>query len=445
MLAQGGFYEAGSRPLGLAVAASLVLALLSLRAVRLGVVLVPLAVSAALAGWAITRGAVSDEPDSGVGPALLIAGFAGVLLVAHILDHSSRQTLLDGLLGAGAVVALCGWAGVVWHVSPLALSNDGVWRATSTLTYANATAAVLVPLLLVSLALRTNRPHRLPMTCASTVLAIGAVATLSRAGAVSLLVGLVVLARVAGLRPAATACLAPALGSMIAVAGLVPSMPIAAREGRPLAVGAMAVGILAAGLVDALRVRTSLTVRRRWAFAGFGSAVLCAGLPVLVDPIQRPLAELARWRGALSSPTREATAEAAIRLAAQHPLVGVGPGHGWVRWSDAGHHQLMRYVHNEYLQALVEFGGIGLALLLALLGGCALALRDARRKHADPALIAGAAAALAAFSVHGAFDFVWHVPAVPLVVAALLGLATAAPMRTSRDRLSRDLSRRALR
>jgi hypothetical protein len=31
-------------------------------------------------------------------------------------------------------------------------------------------------------------------------------------------------------------------------------------------------------------------------------------------------------------------------------------------------------------------------------------------------------AGICAFAVHGAFDFVWHVPAIPLMAAALVGL-----------------------
>jgi hypothetical protein len=47
------------------------------------------------------------------------------------------------------------------------------------------------------------------------------------------------------------------------------------------------------------------------------------------------------------------------------------------------------------------------------------------------AALAVVAEALAAFAVHSAFDFMWHVPVVPIVVAALVGAALA-PGRGSR-------------
>ena len=97
----------------------------------------------------------------------------------------------------------------------------------------------------------------------------------------------------------------------------------------------------------------------------------------------------------------------------------------------------MQYVHDEYLQVLVELGFVGLTLLLSVLVGSGLLVRRAMRRDRRHALPAAVAAATAAVAVHGGFDFVWHVPVVPLVFAALLGLLTepALPDPRRADRL----------
>ena len=55
-------------------------------------------------------------------------------------------------------------------------------------------------------------------------------------------------------------------------------------------------------------------------------------------------------RGNLASPDRTGALHAALRLVAQHPLTGTGPGHADLRWKGHDHGaQLYAYVHNEYL------------------------------------------------------------------------------------------------
>jgi hypothetical protein len=62
-----------------------------------------------------------------------------------------------------------------------------------------------------------------------------------------------------------------------------------------------------------------------------------------------------------------------------------------------------------------------------LLAAAAVTLRRAHRQRAGNVLVAAVSAALAAAAVHAAFDFVWHLPVVPLLLAALLGLVTDRP------------------
>ena len=112
-----------------------------------------------LALWALLRAAVAGTPGSGVSWVLFGAGTAAVLSVSRRLDAASREMLLSGALAVGVAVAMTGWLGVALHQRPWGLPSQGLWRAASTLTYANATAALLVPLALVALARLTATPR----------------------------------------------------------------------------------------------------------------------------------------------------------------------------------------------------------------------------------------------------------------------------------------------
>ena len=80
------------------------------------------------------------------------AGTAAVLAFASRLDPALRRILLSGVLAIGSVVAATGWLGVALHQQPWGSPSQHLWRGAATLTYANATAALLVPLVLVPLA-----------------------------------------------------------------------------------------------------------------------------------------------------------------------------------------------------------------------------------------------------------------------------------------------------
>jgi hypothetical protein len=74
-----------------------------------------------------------------------------VLLVCRRLRQEDRDVLLAGLVCIGLVVALTGWLGVAGRVGSWAFQAQNLWRASSTLTYPNATAAVLAPISLLVL------------------------------------------------------------------------------------------------------------------------------------------------------------------------------------------------------------------------------------------------------------------------------------------------------
>jgi hypothetical protein len=419
--AQGGYHGPGRLVLVVTVGAATVLALVAARP-AVAELRSPFVLAAvALAGWSLGRGATTAEPSSGWPLALLLAGVVGVVLVVGRLDAAQRADVTRGLTVLGMVVAATGWIGVVWHREPWALTNDAVWRATSSLTYANATAAVLVPLVLLSLGRLATQRDDTGLALMTTVLLIGSVATLSRAGAVSLACGLLVLGALAGPLRVATAAAGPALGAGVGVAGLVGSVPLDSAAGRPVAVGALALGLCCTALVVRLPVSVQRAVLAAAATVVLGFAMLAGAQDTAVSGVVRTRIE------AGSSPRTHAAA-AAVNLVADHPLTGVGPGAGPITWpGDDGSVQAMRYLHDEYLQVLLALGLPGLVLLLGLLAATAAVLRRARHGFAGSALPAAVAAGLAAAAVHAGFDFVWHVPVVPLLLAALLGLVTDPP------------------
>jgi O-antigen ligase len=385
-----------------------------------------------LAGWALARAMMGAAPLDGLGPATLSAGVATTLVLSHRARSSYRAVLLTGVVGVGAVAALSGWVGVVWRIEPLALPNSGVWRAAGTVTYENALAGLLVPLALLTLAHLAvgtsehadgaTRPAtavqdgrvRGATAVAAYLLLLGAGATLSRGGGLALAIGLGVLAVLAGPRRLARAAWGPVVGAVVALTGLAPTM-IASAPARPV----IAVTALIAGGAIAW-----WSARGRQAVLLIGPLVVVAAVLAMAVPEVRAAAG---QRMTVASPHRASQHAAAAAVIAEHPLVGVGPGRGAVSWSDDdGNVLVARYVHDEYVQVAVELGLVG---VIALMGAVVLAARALGRGRATVPAAAwtGVVAALTAFAVHSATDFLWHFPAIPIVGALMAGAATRYP------------------
>jgi hypothetical protein len=422
LLGQGAYYPSTQRPVGLLIAAATLVALAGRPLARDDIRLLPVIPALALAAWAVLDGALVAGADAGVGSALLLVGVVAVLLVCRRLRHEDREIVLAGVIGIGLLVALTGWLGVAGRADSWAFQAQGLWRASSTLTYPNATAAVLAPISLVVLGRLAGTPGSVPLALAATGLLAGLAATMSRAGALALVVGLVVLAGLRGLGATARAAVGPVAGALVAMLCLLPSMPAASPPRPALALVGLGVGLTLAAMVTRVR---------RWPALALLGGVLVAGVAVLlatgggVDGAAQTVAEA---RVNLASPDRTGALHAALRLVAQQPLTGTGPGQADLRWKGHGHGtQLYTYVHNEYLQIAAELGLVGLVLLAILLVAIARRLWRARPTGRASATWAGVVAAAAAFAVHSGFDFVWHLPAIVLTVTLLVGAVLPAP------------------
>ncbi len=417
--AQGGFY-AGSQQtlfLVLTLAAAVLAALRAYPWSRREPWLTPLpACCAALAAWALISSTLVGRPSGAVPTIALLLGITTVILVSQRITATERQVLVAALLALGVLAAATGWVGVAWRVEPLAIEDQGIWRAATTLTYANASAALLVPLALLALALFAARPPSLLLGMVTCILLVGITATGSRGGFLAMASGTVVLVRLRGFVPTLRAAALAAAGAAIAIVALIPSVP-AALPSRPLLAVIGLLGGLAVVAGASLLSSRVLSITIGMVFILGAVAVANAGVsPVISDSI-------GAVRLNLVSEDRAMEARAALRLVADRPITGVGPGEATLAWTDSdGRTFVARYVHNEYLQVLAELGIVGLVLLLALLFLGGRVVWHGRSYAPSPEVWSGVTAGLIALAVHSSFDFLWHIPAILLVAAVLIGL-----------------------
>lgn len=419
LLAQGAFYPRGQWYVGVLLCAAALVVLAAHPVTRADLLAPPVLAGAALAAWAVVDGAIHDG-GAGLRYALLVAGVLGMAYTCRCLPAQARPVVLGGLVTVGCAVAATGWLGVLLRRDGWAWQAQRLWRAAATLTYPNAAAAVLAMLALASLAQLAYQPGSMRYALAATGLLTGLGATLSRAGVLGFGVGAAVLAIAVRPRRLLSAAWGPAIGAVVAVAGLLPSM-LAGLPVRPVvAVAALLTG-LGVGTLLPPAVRSGSA---RWPLALAGLTALTAAVAVAFGRLPAALHAVTSARVTLDSPDRSAALRAAWRIFTGHPLTGGGPGLPQLSaGASTGGIGIFRYVHNEYLQVLAELGLPGLLLLLALLVAVGRALYQAR-SAAQPAYWAAAVAACAALAVHAGLDFLWHLPAIPLLAAALVGLAT---------------------
>ncbi|MGH9235281.1 MAG: O-antigen ligase family protein [Acidimicrobiales bacterium] len=423
LLRQGAYFAPGQWAMGLIVTGALALALGARPLSRADLRLPPVPFMFGLAAWAVVVAAVRGSSPDGLPPALLAIGIVAVLVVCRRVGAAGRETMLVGIVVTALVVSVAGWLGLAFRLDAWRWEAQGLWRASSTLTYPNAMAAVLVPVALVVLALLAGRPRSLPLGLAATGLLIGAGATLSRAGLFALAAGAIVLVAALDARTVAKTAVGPFVGAAVALVALVPSMT---------ASGAASPGLAAVGLLAGVGIGAGLAFLDPRTALGVVGATCLTGVLALValGPARfgEAAADIADARLTLASTDRFHGAQAALGALGDHPLTGAGPGLTELRWTRAdGVQATLRYAHNEYAQVAAELGLVGATLLAGGLVALAWLLWRARDATGSGALWAGVAAGLCAFAVHSGLDFIWHIPAIPLLAASLVGLVTPPP------------------
>jgi hypothetical protein len=424
----------------------------------------------AMAACTLLASAFDGHVSNVTAPIALLLGLAVIVAVAAACLGPDRRQLADLLITLGVFLGITAWIGVAFHLQPLGRPESGVWRAATTVTYENASAAILAPLALWALARATVR-DAVVGRLAIVVLLTGLGATWSRAGIGSFVVGCAVLVALVGYRAVWRAAWRPVAGAVIAVVGLAPGLSVSGPARPVWAVLGLIAGLgVGAATRRATRRHRSATSQASshpgltsWSSA---ARVLMAVAAVAIIGVLVGFASQSRsWSGRLSlaSSDRTAAASAALHLWHTHLAWGVGPGEAVFVWTDAQHQLVFdRYAHDEYLQVAAEEGLAGLAGVALLAAGvavtAALGWRASRRSGTDRrstpdapmitaptataereddggrlagfdsggdlrALRAGAIAGLICLALHSGFDFVWHVPAVVMLGAVGVGLA----------------------
>lgn len=360
----------------------------------------------------------SDAPSTFLTVALIGVAFAAAMSIPEL----HRRTAKDALLAIAAIVAVTAIWGVATHTEPFGRITEGVWRGSSSLTYSNAAAGVVGPVAVLAFHLAATTGARFHAVACTLMLA-GFASTQSRGGALALLLFIVITAVVLGVRVFARTAVPIAAGTAIAAAPILFSAADA-DPARP--------GLVAAGVVLGLIVTWSLfDVRDRFLHPittlgalGFGGA-LVAWQTGLSDPITE--------RFTLRSGTTAGGEDAGVLFGdranewsaawnqfTDAPLVGHGPGVVELRWSEDGRLFEALFVHNEYLELAVTHGVVGLTALTVSM--CLLVGRGEGSDDATAVLLA-----VGAFMAHAAVDFLWHVPALPIFFAFLLGSSRQLP------------------
>ena len=287
-----------------------------------------------------------------------------------------------------------------------------------------------MPLTLVAISRLSASPGSARLCLIATGLLCGAGATLSRAGALALAVGLVVLCLLCGTRTVVGVMAGPCAGAGVALLGRVGSLPVGARPQPVVATIALGAGLGIAAVTQ----RFPGAVVAALAVAGALGAAL-----ILINGasgFHNSWRHLTVSRLSLASPARSGETAAAVRLAGHHPLAGVGPQGAALRWRGAGGSlRVDMYDHDEYLQVLTDLGVIGAGLLALFLAAVTGTLWRARRNLPDRPMGAGAVAAAAALAVHSGFDFLGSVGKPMMVTVGQRVDGTPPPPVTGRDRV----------
>jgi hypothetical protein len=353
-----------------------------------------------LTGWWLARAVADHDPAAFLPLGASFLAFLAPYLVVRCLSTRDRVRLAAVVVAIGSLLAAAGAVGVLARWSALSQDTAGVWRASTTLTYPAATAAVCAVTLLLALALDLGSPLVRP---AVAVTVAGLLATQSHWELLALLAGALLVPRGRW----ADALWPVACG---AGAGLV---VVASSRGH--APGAPAWLLVAAALaLSAAPVHRPGTPWARRAAAG---AVLCIAIATGAVVLHLPSGAVRPAAGT----TQTGAWTASVDSWRTSVLTGSGPPRIYTTSGPVGTYP--GFVPDTYL-VLGADGGVVAALLLV--GAGAAVAASFRRRDL---LCSCGAAATVAFAVAGCVDFAWQLPAIALLGGCAAGLAAVPPPR----------------
>jgi hypothetical protein len=435
--------------------------------------LVAIFLLAAFTVWCALAVGWSESTERSVVEVGRLAAYLGVLVLAIALQGATavRHTVngLASAIGFVTCVAVLARVHPAWFPANdhlVFFAEASARKLSYPLNYWNALAcfaAIGIPLLLsVAISARTL----LGQAVAAAAVPVGLLCvawTLSRGGALAVVVGLFVFCVLVPRRVHAFATLAIAggAGAMLiwaasqrgALESGVPS-PAATAQGTDvlwlLVLACVGVGLLQAafGLVarHVARPRVLALSRGRLAavWAGVAAALLVVALVAGAPGKARSqwaqfTAPVGQVEGAsetslfnrLSAANGNGRYEywkSAIDANATRPLAGIGPGSfelWWTRHATAP--GFVRDAHTLYVETLAETGAIGFVLLVGLFAWLWIA-GLARLLRARPALrvyLAAALAGVAAFMTSAALEWVWELSAIAAAVLVLAAVIVA--------------------
>jgi hypothetical protein len=280
----------------------------------------------------------------------------------------------------------------------MAIPSQGLWRLSSTLTYADVAGLVLGMCLLIALGLDLTPALVRIVVCLT---AAGLLATQSRGAYLAFLGACLIVPWRRYVQ-----FVVPLLGGIVVGACAIASSPANGAVPWLGFVVVAAVAISAAAPTNWFRVPERMTMR-------FGMVMV---VPVAALVVVAALHHEIGLRAlAPSDQDRSVEWSTALHQWASAPFVGVGPDRLLVFHAADG--SFAHFVHNEYLQIGADAGVIGAALLVLS------ALAVVRVVRRSDLLASCAVASLVCFAIGGAFDFDWHLSAVGLLGGWCVGLA----------------------
>ena len=397
-LQRGGFWPAEAAEVALVSLALLVVAVMVRPLDRRSSLLVGSLVVLGL-WWAI-RAVVASSGAGFLPFGGSILAFAAAFAAVRPLVGRAREFAALAVALLGSVCALIGFAGLIWRWYPMAMSAQGLWRLSSTVTYADAAGLVLGMCIL--LALGCDRSPTL-LRIGVCVMMGGLLATQSRG----------------------------ALLAVVCAGVLVPwrryirfVIPLVAGAGLGIAAVALSpesgavpwLGVVLATAV-AIAVWDGRGMRRAWSRPLSRVVVGAVVLGGLIAAALLVHHEIGLRVLAPSNQDRSLEWSTALHQWASAPLSGVGPDRELVFHAADG--TSAAFAHNEYLQVGADSGMFGIALL----GLVALSLGRVLRRY--DALASCALATAVCLGVAGMFDFDWHLPFVGLLGGWCAGLAVS--------------------
>jgi tetratricopeptide (TPR) repeat protein len=138
----------------------------------------------------------------------------------------------------------------------------------------------------------------------------------------------------------------------------------------------------------------------------------------------------------------------ALHIAHDHPAFGTGPGtfvFVHPRYQDQSFSFKAELTHDDYLNCLADYGLVGFAIAMFFVFAVTLSLwrrLGSDKRWRDRVIVAAGLGAWTSLCIHSLFDFNLHIPANPMILFAMTGLAlrAAAPGESPRHWSTLSLS-----